>query len=190
MITPSLGCKKDAHLSRLLQFLDLSIRHYGLTNGISESYAEAARVCLDRHHASPIEFQIRDNNGDEIKMTAQWDQADERTRSAWANDNDATEAGAYGLALAAIEEMRGLVAISRAETRTGADYYLGTPGNNLSDLENSIRFEVSGMDRGNYSAIKRRLEKKIGQAQKGASNLPAIASVVGFEAMVIHSSDC
>jgi len=123
------------------------------------------------------------------KASAQWNAADERTRRAWANSDDATEAGAYGLALAAVEMMRGLVAVRRAETRTGADYYLGAPGAVMDDLEASVRLEVSGTDNGGEAVINGRLRQKLEQASKGRSNLPAIASVVGIGALQIVSAD-
>ena len=43
-----------------------------------------------------------------------WDTADARMLRAWANEDDTTEAGAYGCALAAIELSEGLVAMRRA----------------------------------------------------------------------------
>jgi len=85
--------------------------------------------------------------------------------------------------------MRGLVAVSRAETRTGADYYLGARDAVLEDLEASIRLEVSGTDEGGQSAINSRLKQKFEQANDGRSNLPAMASVVGFRALQVISAD-
>jgi hypothetical protein len=84
---------------KLLQFADLSKRHFGVSDGLSASYAQAARVCLDRHHAPPTEFQMRDNAAKGTAI-AKWDKADQRLCYAWANNDDATEAGAYALALA------------------------------------------------------------------------------------------
>jgi hypothetical protein len=120
---------------------------------------------------------------------AEWTKPDTRTQKAWANGDDATRDGAYGLALAAVEITRGLVAVSRAETRTGADYYLGVPDAAPDDLEASIRLEVSGMDDSGKSAIKSRLKQKLEQAGNGCSNLPAMASVVGFKTLQIVSED-
>jgi hypothetical protein len=100
-----------------------------------------------------------------------------------------TEAAAYAIALAALEVMRGLVAVSRAETRTGSDYYLGQRNTTLEDLEVSFRLEVSGTDAGGSSVINSRLRQKLEQARKGKSNLPAIASVVGFAALRVVSAD-
>jgi hypothetical protein len=175
-------------MAKWLRFADLSQRHSGLSDGISVSYSEAVRVCLDRHHTSPADFRLQDNDTDDT-AGVEWIRADERITGAWANNDDATEAGAYGIAIAAIEALRGLVAVRRAETRTGADYYLGEPGNTFEDLEASFRLEVSGTDRGNETAIKGRLREKISQAARGNSNLPAIASVVGFAALLIICAD-
>jgi len=45
-----------------------------------------------------------------------------RELAAWANADDATRDGAYAIALGALEAGFGLLATSRAETLTGADY--------------------------------------------------------------------
>jgi hypothetical protein len=174
-------------ISTRLRFENLSARHAGVSEGLSSSYAEAVRVCLDRHHTSPAEFQLKDKGT--LVANAEWTRADERTKRAWANNDDATRDGAYGLALAAVEVVRGLVAVSRAETLSGCDYYLGAPGAELDDLEASVRLEVSGTDGGGESVIDGRLRQKLEQASKGRSNLPAIASVVAFRALQIVSAD-
>jgi hypothetical protein len=131
---------------------------------------------------------MRDNATKDAAI-AKWDKPDQRLCNAWANKDDATEAGAYGLALAAVELMRGLVAVRRAETKTGADYYLGPIGSSLEDLETSYRLEVSGTDEGGDPTIEARLKQKINQALNGNSNLPAIASVVAFAASTIVCAD-
>jgi hypothetical protein len=135
-----------------------------------------------------VEFKLKDN-GLVKEVAAEWARPDKRTKMAWANNDDATRDGAYALALAAVEIMRGLVAVRRAETRTGADYYLGISDAALDDLEASIRLEVSGTDEGGESVIKNRLKQKLQQASEGCSNLPAMASIVGFRALRIISED-
>jgi hypothetical protein len=174
--------------SKVLLFSALHERHIGVTEGVAKNYSEAVRVCLDRHHSSPIEFALADNDKQD-RAQAEWIATDNRTKNAWANKDDATRDGAYGMSLAAVDLIRGLVAVRRAETRTGADYYLGEPGTTSDDLEATYRLEVSGTDEGNETAIFARLRQKLDQARKGNSNLPAIASVVGFGALRIVSAD-
>ena len=168
-----------------LPLVDMAERHPGLTQPIAACYVEAARVCLDRHHISPTEFTVQ-NGSETVRTMVQWETTDERARSAWANDIDATEAGAYACALAAVELTGGLVAIRRAETGTGADYYIGPSDQPFDDLEGCLRLEVSGIDRGTAAAVARRLQQKIEQAAAGNSNLPAMAGVVGFRAQLIQ----
>ena len=171
-------------LVRSVSLDDLHARHYAITPAVGENYAQAARVCLDRHHASPVEFTIEYSGGQE-QVIVKWDRADERARAAWANRDDATRDGAYALALAAVEAVTGLVAVSRAETKTGADYFLALPGSDVEDLEHTVRLEISGTDSGRPADISRRLKEKLEQAASGASDLPAMAAVVGFKARII-----
>lgn len=135
-----------------------------------------ASVCLLRHHLPPTQFNIEVNGSAAVRLL-QWDVPDDGTKRAYNNTDDATRDGAYSLSLAAIEAELGYVAVRRAETRTGADYYLGTSS---TSLEEAFRLQVSGVDRGDVLAVARRLREKVQQVRLGISNLPAIASVVGF----------
>ena len=167
-----------------LPIRDMARRHTGLTRPIADSYAEAAGVCLDRHHQSPTDFDL-DRNGRRSEALVEWQPPDARTRGAWANETDATEAGASACALAAVELTDGFVAVRRAETRTGADYYIAPPGASADDLEDCMRLEVSGVDRGPENVVRQRLNAKLRQAAAGNSNLPALAGVVGFKTRLI-----
>lgn len=166
----------------------LSDRHLGITPALSSGYYEAACVCLDRHHTSPQEVALIDNDTADVAMIA-WEASSRRAQNAWANRDDTTEAGAYCLALANAEATRGLVAVSRAQGRTGVDYYLGSADSTLEDLEASVRLEVSGTDEGSLSTIKSRLRQKLEQADRVENNLPALATVVGFALLRIESAD-
>lgn len=167
---------------------DLAERHYGLTSAIGEGYTEAARICFNRHHKSPVDVSLLDD-GEESAARVRWKKPTKRELGAWANEIDATEAGAYGVAIAACELSCGLYAVHRAETKTGADYYLRASSGPTEDLEDCFRLEVSGVDRGSASDVGQRLRQKLEQAERGKSNLPAIAGVVGFlECLVLLES--
>lgn len=167
---------------------DLASRHPGLSVAVAASHEEAARVCLDRHHQPPVEVKLVDA-GTETQSPLNWIATNERARIAWANDVDATEAGAYAVSLAALESLRGLVALGRAETGTGADYYVGEPSSGREDLEDCLRLEVSGTDAGSPKEIERRLDAKVAQARRGHSSLPALAAVVGFRELEVRVAD-
>src|SRR5579862_8506773 len=146
----------------LLPLVDMADRHTGLTTEIAGAYVQAAHVCLDRHHESPATFHIQDDNA-LTKAKVEWEETDDRTRAAWANELDATRDGAYACALASTELVRGLFALRRAETGTGADYYLAPAGTPVEDLEDCLRLEVSGTDKGTPRDIEIRLLEKLSQ---------------------------
>lgn len=124
-------------------------RHRGLTKRICAHYAEAASVCLSGHHASPpVGVEVVCDGSKDVRVL-DWDRVDARTRAAWANQDDAVENGAYAVALAAVELELELVAIQRAETRTGADYYVAKAD---GDLEDAFRLEVAGSYTGDAPA--------------------------------------
>lgn len=167
-----------------LEIDSLHERHSGLTPSLSSYFLEAASVCLSRHHDSPVEFEIA-RSGESTKRVVDFESPDSRVLNAWANDIDTAEAGAYGVCLAAVEVEEQMVAVRRAETLTGADWYIAPIGMEPDDLENCFRLEISGVDAGDRAVVDARLRQKVAQTQRGASNLPAIASVVGFKGKAI-----
>jgi len=173
---------------KTLMLQNLSERHPGLTPEVASFYCQAAAVCLSRHHAPPSEVAVSWGEVESVRAV-DWAVPDPRTVRAWANDIDATEMGAYGVSLAVVEAERGLVAIARAETLTGADYYVGPAGWDDSDLEGSFRLEVSGTDLGTMAIITQRLKGNVAQATRGHSDLPAIAAVVGFKERIVAVAD-
>jgi hypothetical protein len=142
---------------------------------------------MNRHHDSPAEMTVIDN-GTRRSAELSWPKPDARMLAAWANDIDTTEEGAYGCVIAAVELARGLFAIRRAETGTGADYYVGRQDSG-DDLEDCLRLEVSGLSSGAAKEVNRRLVEKVSQSLKGNSSLPALAGVIGFSAKMIMIQD-
>ena len=163
-----------------LRLDSLHERHIGLTPALGGAFFEAASVSLSRHHLSPVQLEIT-CNGTTSTQLVDFQIPDIRVLNAWANDIDTTENGAYGVCLAAVEVEERLVAVRRADTLTGADWYVAPIGTEPDDLASCFRLEVSGVDAGGRAVVEARLRQKIDQARRGASNLPAIASVVGFK---------
>jgi hypothetical protein len=162
-------------------------RHPGLTPALGESYTEAACVCLSRHHEPPVDVSVLHEGKTQI-IALNFSIPSPRVQKAHANEIDATETGAYCVSLAAVEAVAGLVAVSRAETLTGADWYIAPGGTTVDDLETCIRLEVSGVNAGASGEVRRRLLEKVSQASRGQSNLPAIAAVVGFKVLEVAIS--
>jgi hypothetical protein len=164
---------------RLPAIAELPARHPGITTAVASVYAECAAICLSRHHEPPTDLVLDAN--DRRVVECMWASPSDGMRRAHANADDATRDAAYGVAIAAIEVSLGLHALARAETRTGADYYVGAPTNTGLDLEDALRLEVSGVDAGGLEDIRRRLGEKLGQLARAGSDLPGVAAAVGFQ---------
>jgi len=163
-------------------------RHRALTQSIAGTYQEAASVCLSRHHTSPTTVDISDN-GTPSLAEIRWAHPTSRVIDAYANKIDTTEWGASACVIAAIELLRGLFAVRRAETGTGADYYIAPIGSGVDDLEDCFRLEISGVSDGGDKEVRRRLLQKVAQAKEGNSSLPALAGVMGFSAKLLMIQD-
>jgi len=165
----------------------LAERHPGLTPEVAATYAQAAAVCLSRHHEPPVAVRVSRDADEIADYAVTWDLPTQRVRAAWANADDATRDGAYCLVLAAAEGQLGLIAFSRASVRSGADYLMGrntviaNPVDGLIDLEHAIHLEISGIDRcrGEFD-LERRVQQKVQQVRGGSRGRPSMAGVVAF----------
>ena len=141
-------------------------RHRSLTPALAQSYVEAAYVCLARHHQSPVVFSVN-HAGNGHRRRVSFPAPDDRTRNAHANEIDATEAGAYGVSLAAVESVLGMLAVKRAETLTGADWYI-PDGEMVEDLERCVRLEVSGINAGSSGDVNN-VDKWVSRSMEGST---------------------
>jgi hypothetical protein len=120
---------------------------------------------MHRHHLSPADVSAVVRNF-ATECILHWDAPSSGVLRAYANEIDATEQGAYAVSLATTEAVVGLVAVSRAETMTGADYYVAPIGSDLEDLETCIRLEVSGVSAGSEAVVQARLRQKFRRRQR------------------------
>jgi|ERR1017187_7306864 hypothetical protein len=169
-------------MSRPLRFEDLADRH-SIDPYQLQCYANAAKVRLEAHHATPVDFAVT-SKAETVTYEVRWTPVDDTLRRSYDNADDAKRDGAYVMALAAVEDLENLVGIGRAETKTGADYYVAPSGSNPSDFEKAVRLEVSGTD-GTPTEVRARLRQKQEQTRKGIGSEPAIAAVVGFKSGLI-----
>lgn len=159
----------------------LYLRHPGLYEPLCRACADAAAICLGESHTSPVEIEIRREETSCLRELS-WDEPSWDALASWRNSHEATEQGACSVGLATVEAELGLVALSRAETRTGADFYVARPGQRL---EEAHRLEVSGTRTGMLRDLHSRLRQKVLQTRRGLSRRPALACVVGFRVRVI-----
>lgn len=149
-----------------------------LEEALVEVQVQAAEVCFDRHHSSPVELAIRSDLSDTDGCQIRWGAISERRRNSYANTKDATELGAYAVSLAVLRSFCQTVTVKRAPQLSGSDYII-IPSGDL-DFERASRLEVSGTSSEDPKEVLRRLSNKLIQLMRGASDLPGLASVVSF----------
>lgn len=144
--------------------------------------AEAASVCLeDQGHGLSMTLSV-DGDFDEV-VTLLREPVDERAR--WShNDADrATENGACGVALLAVRGLTGMTVLLQSRRGSGFDFWIGPDSGFL--FQAGARLEVSGIRRGNESAIRRRLRSKVRQTERSQQLAPAYVAVVEFSRPIL-----
>jgi hypothetical protein len=157
--------------------LELPKHHY-LPVVAGLNYAQAASVCLDSQ-GHPLKTAISDDGhykGDHSVL--RYDVNDEMKR-AWNDDEVATENGAYALAFLVASHHLNVKIIEKSKKGSGIDYWLGEYDGVL--FQNKVRLEVSGIRKGDDSAVDTRFNKKFEQSKKSDKTLlPALVVVVEF----------
>jgi hypothetical protein len=157
----------------------------GLPPNLIDAYADAAEVCFEQFHHLRVELSLYEDGieaGRQFEIM--WTEVTDAQRRGHANVLDATEMGAYSVALAVVQKTHAHYAYSRADQGSGADFYIVPFG--VDDLEDAIRLEISGVLSGDAPVVNSRLNRKEAQLRAGASNLPGIACVVGFELATVR----
>jgi hypothetical protein len=142
---------------------------------------EAAAVCLEeQEHRDCVSLKIDGRQGCELEI--HWQAIDATARRFNADQEVATEYGAYGIAALIIPFLTGLTVIERSikSREFGFDFWLGS----INDLEplfqQKARLEVSGIRRGSKSLIQSRVNIKLRQIAPSDALAPGYVCVVEF----------
>lgn len=152
-----------------------------LPTSLVNSWGDAATVMLDKFHPSPppptpLALQ---HDGAGASLMLSWRAPAPQVLEGHANEKDATEDGAYAVAIAAADH-RGYRVRRRAHQGSGADLLMTRHGEPQNDF---VKLEVSGIARGD--GVERRLTEKLEQVRGGDLQRPRVAVVVGFEAAMV-----
>lgn len=164
--------------------LDLNDLSLGLMPGVTAeagaSLAQAAGVCLESQgHAQGVNLRVRGDRRGNHEM--HWPPVTPQAQRSWANEDNATEDGAAGVAVLLAREEIGYLVVERANRGAGFDYWLGSQVEEVASYE--AKMEVSGIRNGEPN-VPGRVRAKIGQMTRPsppvAPNLPAYAVVTEF----------
>jgi hypothetical protein len=152
--------------------------------GVSAVYgsflAEAASHCLRcNDHASPVILHITGNLSTSGSLT--WDGAGERDDRTWADLQEATEYGAYGVAIIVALPLTEMPRVERSAKGTGVDYWVGDGKDQRGIFQRAARLEVSGILNGDEAKIAARLQEKLTQTKRSdTTGMPAYVTIVEF----------
>ena len=150
----------------------------GLSSEVGASLAQAAAVCLQSQgHAQGVLLVVRGVVAASLPVT--WKPADNQAQRSWANEIDATENGAVGIAIVLARRVLGYVVLSQSRHGTGFDYWLERDSS-TQPFEDPISLEVSGIRRGTTARVATRLRQKLSQMKAGSVAAPGYAIVVEF----------
>jgi hypothetical protein len=165
---------------------DLSLliqpRWAGLTEAKAKTHVEAASVCLELTGKEEVFDLYRKISGRaQDSRPYRRMRVTEQLMSSYADPQEATEQGAYGIAMLLARTEFNFAVVKRAfkGPGSGVDYWLGQEGpENNPKLQ--ARLEVSGI-LNNPSDVEQRLKIKRTQAKKSeSSGVPAMIAIVEF----------
>lgn len=143
--------------------------------------AEAAAVCLDdQGHSERTVLQIDGIQSCAIEL--QWDGIDDTIRRFNADQEVATEYGAYGIAALIMPYFTKLTMIERSVKGRGFgfDFWLGSIDDTDTLLQRKARLEVSGIRKGSDPLIQSRVNMKLRQISPSNTVAPGYIAVVEF----------
>ena len=151
----------------------------GITPAFGRALAEAAAVCLtDQGHVSPTAMDVRGALKAEGELT--WQPPNDQTVRCWADEEVATEHGAYGVATILLLETSTLQVVERSKKGTGFDYWLGDKDDVDLLFQGKARLEVSGIRHGNESTVTGRMKRKLRQTERSDGSIPAMVIIIEF----------
>ena len=141
----------------------------GITPALGNMLAEAAGVCLESQaHGQNVTLAVRGYSHGHYALT--WLAIAQQALRAWNDLENATEHGAAGIAILLADRELNYTVIEASRRGTGFDYWLGHES--VGMFQRKGRLEVSGIRRGDNSAIRRRVRQKLRQTELSDASFP------------------
>ncbi|MEX0272340.1 hypothetical protein AB3R30_24805 [Leptolyngbyaceae cyanobacterium UHCC 1019] len=153
----------------------------GWSTTFGATCAEAAAVCLEEQgHRDRVSLQVDGIQQREIEVL--WDATDENIRRFNADEEVATEYGAYEIAALLMPYLTGLAVMERSVRGKGFgfDFWLGSANDANALFQRKARLEVSGIRKGTESTIQSRVNMKLKQIAPSDTVAPGYVAVVEF----------
>jgi hypothetical protein len=174
----------SASTNKVISLVSLGNGMPGLTVACGTMLAQSAAVCLEeRKHLSGVSLRLNGMKSEGFEV--QWDVVDEQQRRCYNDLQEATERGAYGIAILLLKELTGKVVVERSKKGPGFDYWLGDADDDLLFV-GKARLEVSGILSGTLGQIAARVSQKKEQITPSDELAPGYIAVVEFGNPAAH----
>lgn len=151
----------------------------GLLDGLAEYMGACAAVCLDkRHHQPGVSLVVQGDHNGTFLLT--WQQLTEKHYRTCADLQEATEYGAYGIAILVVRETTGKTVVERSAKGPGFDFWIGDEEDTELPFQGLMRLEVSGILTGDTNRIACRAQRKKMQVSPSDEQAPALIAIVEF----------
>ncbi|EKD71515.1 MAG: hypothetical protein ACD_46C00175G0002 [uncultured bacterium] len=150
-----------------------------LTDNMINALIEAGVYCLeDSKHLSGINTKLKGDKTDDYEI--KWNSSCNKL-AVFSWGEEVIEWAAVAISILVATKITGYTAVERAMRGTGIDYWLGNFDDRALIFEQKERLEISGIKKGDDSAIKQRVNNKKKQTNQSASSKkPAHVLVVEF----------
>jgi hypothetical protein len=151
----------------------------GLLNGLAEYMGACAAICLhNQRHQPGVPLMVEGDYNETFLLT--WAQLTEKHHRTCADLQEATEFGAYGIAILAVRETTGKTVLQRSAKGPGFDFWIGDEEDAELPFQGLMRLEVSGILTGDTSLVKSRTQVKKAQVTRSDHWAPALVAIVEF----------
>ncbi len=160
-------------------FLNRAPERPGWSLTFGATCQDAAAVCLDdQNHPYRVKLQINGIQNTQVEI--QWNPINDTVRRFNADQEVATEYGAYGIAALLMPYLTGLTVIERfiKSKSFGFDFWLGSINDSNTLFQRKARLEVSGIRKGTQSIIESRVKMKLEQISPSDTLSPGYVCVV------------
>lgn len=164
---------------KTLSVLPLDPGKSGLLDGFAQYLGSCAAVCLEKNtHSSGVEMAVEGDHNAAYCLS--WQQLTEKDHHTCADLQEATEYGAYGIAILVVRDTAGKTVVERSAKGPGFDFWIGDEEDAELPFQGLARLEVSGILDGHAAAIRARTGVKKKQVTPSDKLAPALIAVVEF----------
>jgi len=129
-------------------------------------------------HQSGVPMAIEGDYSATFRLT--WNPLTEKHHRTCADMQEATEYGAYGVAILVVRETTGKTVLERSAKGPGFDFWIGDEENTELPFQGFTRLEVSGILSGDAKHVKSRMQVKKEQVTPSDDQGAAFIAVVEF----------